>query len=111
MLGGGDLHHDIGGVQVLVKDALHLDSDFHLVLTDLSVNWHDLEGEVDVLGDTVGHQLKASVWGNEGNRSFFIKFGQFHALVKFHVVNSDTLVAGNSLLFGLLFHQELVVHS
>ena len=44
-------------------------------MADLSIDWHDLEWEVDISSDAVGHQLEHAIRGYEGDRALFVEFG------------------------------------
>lgn len=106
-----NLDNNIGGIEVLVKNTFHLDSDFEFVLADFSINWHDFERQVHILSDTVRHEFEASVWWDECDGSFLIKLGKLDALMEFHVIDRNTLIASDALFFGLLFHEKLIVHT
>ena len=50
-------------------------------------NRDNLEWQVNVLWDTVGHQLKDTIRWNESNTAISIKAAQSHTLVKLNVIN------------------------
>lgn len=55
-------------------------------------DWSYFEGQVDVLGDTVCHNLEEAIWRNKGNGSVTVEPTQSYALVEFNVINLDTLL-------------------
>ena len=55
-------------------------------------DWSNFEGQVDVLGNTIRHNLKEAIWRNKGNRSITVKPSQSYALVEFNVINLDTFL-------------------
>ena len=73
---------------------------------------HDLEGQVDVLSNSVAHQFKLAVGRDESNRPFFIEFRQFDALMELHIVNCNSFVRSSHTGFsGFLLHQQFIVHT
>ena len=45
----------------------------------------DFEGQIDVLGAAVAHQLKLAVWGYEADGAVAVEFRELHALMKLAV--------------------------
>lgn len=53
---------------------------------------HDFERKVDVLSDSVTHEFKDTVWRDESDGSFLVKFREFDTLMEFHVINRNSFV-------------------
>mmetsp|Transcript_36314 Transcript_36314/g.32588 ORF Transcript_36314/g.32588 Transcript_36314/m.32588 type:complete len:283 (-) Transcript_36314:184-1032(-) len=110
VLGAWDLDNDVGSIDHSVIESFQFDSDFNLCLAHLVVNRHDLEGEVHILSNSVGHEFKGTIGRNESDSSFFVKCIQSDTLMEFQIINNDTSVAIFSLL-ALSLHKELVIHT
>lgn len=74
-----------------IKDRLKLNSVFY-AFSVFCDHRSDFEGQVDVFGDSISHELERTIRRNERNSPFFVEFGQFYALVELYVIYCDTLV-------------------
>lgn len=69
---------------------------------------NDPEREIDVVSDTVAHQLKLAIWRDEGNCSIGVEFSKTHTSMESAVINLNTRLA----LSGFLtINNKLVVQS
>ena len=109
VVGHGDLGDHVAGEVGPLEDGFDLDGVLNAVLIcELLHYWHDLEGQIDVLADTVGHQLEDTVGRDERDRTVPVELSQPHALVELDVVDLDALVHLGRSLLGV-FDEQFVV--
>lgn len=81
---------------------------FDLCLADLIDNGMDLEGQVDVLGRSVSHELKLAIWRYEGYYSVRVKLSELDALVELAILQRDTAGCCPRRLCACLVARRLV---
>eukprot|EP00968_Pinguiococcus_pyrenoidosus_P002251 scaffold122_cov236-Pinguiococcus_pyrenoidosus.AAC.2 len=108
--GDGDLKNDVGGVELGLehRDDLEVDVDAGAAL--LLDGRDDLDGQVDVVGDAVAHQLELAIRRDEGDGAIRVKLSEAHAAVEGAVVDlHDLRAAAAGVGPGIAVHGELVV--
>jgi len=107
VFGDGYLDHDVGRKELVREIGNDLEVDGNLCQALFFLNGrNDSKGQIDIVRDSVFHELKLAIRGNKGNGPICIKLSEADASVKGTVVNVD---AGFSL--SLLFDDELVVET
>ena len=96
-----DADNDVCGEQLGAKVGAHGDAVLDLCLADLVDDGVDLEGEVDVLGGAVAHQLELAVGRHEADDAVAVELAQLDALVELAVLEGDASGGG---LGGLAPH-------
>lgn len=83
----GDLADNVGCEICTLEDRFQFNTVFQFVqLWVLLDNRHDLEGQVDIFRDPIGHKLENTVRGYKCNRAVAIKPTQTHTLMKLDIV-------------------------
>ena len=54
-------------------------------------DWNDAKRQLNVLRDTVGHQIKLTIWGNKRNGPIRVKFSQTDTSVECAIINFNCL--------------------
>lgn len=89
----GYLHDNVRTVVGFLVDGLEPDTQLDLALFAVLLNyWHDLERQVDVFRDAIGHHVEDAIWRDESNGAISIKLAKTNTLVELNVVYHDTLV-------------------
>lgn len=103
---GNDLDVDFEG-----GAALHMIRDIHNY--NLFIHGENTEGKIDVLSDTVLHELKLTIWRNEGDGTVLIELTQTHTTMEGTIINFDTCALPTSvpLRFLLVGDEQLVVQT
>lgn len=70
--------------------------------------WHDFEGQVNIVANSVGHQLEHSIRWDESDGAVSVESAQADALVELNIVdlNSAVLLSG---VGGRILDEQLVV--
>lgn len=76
---------------------------------DFGVKTYKFERKLDVVSDAVVHKDKLSIGRSEGDCSFGVKLVQFHASVKTHVSESDSLLL--LLVVEISLKNQLIIYS
>jgi len=88
-----DFANHISTKVTFLKDGLQSDRNFDFILFRVLLNnRHYFERQVNVLTDSIGHDVEDSVRGNEGDTAVTIKSAKSHALVELNVVDLDSFV-------------------
>mmetsp|Transcript_98008 Transcript_98008/g.218551 ORF Transcript_98008/g.218551 Transcript_98008/m.218551 type:complete len:389 (+) Transcript_98008:319-1485(+) len=109
VLGAGEANADVGSGDVPVVHRCDLQAELEAVAPQHLHIGQQLEGALDVLGDSVRHQFKDTVRGDEGDLAFQVELRKAHALVEPVVIERDALVRHLGTL--LARHDQLVVHA
>ena len=109
----GDLQLHVLGSHLLAEVGDELDVDLQGGSGDLLVHGQNAEGQVDVLGDTVLHQLELAIRGDEGNGTILVETAQTHATVEGAVIDFDAGALAATTALGLLLvgDEQLVVQT
>ena len=80
---------------------------------DLFVHGEDTEGQVDVLSDTVLHELELAIWRNEGDGTVLVELAQAHAAVEGAIIDFNTGALAAAVALGLLLvgDEKLIVET
>ena len=69
---------------------------------DLFVHGEDTEGQVDVFGDTVLHELEFTIRRDEGDGTILIELTQTDTTMEGAIINFDTSSLTTAVALGLL---------
>ena len=80
---------------------------------DLFVHGEDTEGQVDVFGDTVLHELELTIRRDEGNGTVLIELTQTNTTMEGAIIDFDTSALTTAVALGLLLvgDQQLIVQT
>ena len=80
---------------------------------DLLIDREDAEGQVDVLGDTVLHQLELAIRRNEGDGTVLVELAQTHTAVEGAIIDLDAraLTAAVALSLLLVGDEQLIIQT
>ena len=103
---GNDFDVDLEG-----GAALHVICPIHIYY--LLIHGEDTEGKVDVLSDTVLHELELTIWRNEGDGTVLIELTQTHTTMEGAIINFDTCALTTSVPLRLLLvgDEQLIVQT
>ena len=90
--GARNSHDDVCGVVIVLEKRLESDFILDSGPAELLDVWSNLERQIDILGDAVGHQIKLPIRRDECDGSLFVKLAQLDTLVEFDVINSNSSV-------------------
>ena len=100
----------------LFEDSFEPDRNLYFVLLRVLLdNGYNLEGQVDVLTDPVGHHVEDAIGRDERDRSVTVESAQTHALVELNIINLDAFISWflgydcRSRTPTLTLHKKLVV--
>ena len=69
-----------------------------LIFNELLYDRGHFEWQVDIAGYSVGHYLEKTIWWNECDGPISIKPSQSHTLMKFNIINLNSLLLLLSIL-------------
>ena len=109
----GDLQLYVLSSHLLAEVGNEFDVDLQGGSRDLLIDGQNTERQVDVLRDTVFHQLELAIWRNEGNRTILIEATQTHATMEGAIIDFDSgsLATTTTLCLLLVGDEQLVVET
>ena len=92
--GRGDADDDVGGEELGAVVGFDGDAVFDFGLAELGDDGVDFEGEVDVFGGSVAHELKLAVRRDERDDAVCVELAQLDALMELAVFERDAAGGG-----------------
>ena len=84
----------------MLKNSSQFDGVFDPIFILKLLNYRrDFERQIDICGNSIGHNFKSSVWGDESDRPITVEPPKPNALMKLDIVNLDSFLLHLTIVF------------
>ena len=65
---------------------------YPVVFNEFLNDWSNFERQIDILGNSICHNFKNTIWRNKSDRSISIKSCKFNTLMEFNIIDLNTFL-------------------